>query len=129
MSAAAKALIVDESGKILVLYRSETHPTLAHDIDLPGGVIESHESMELGLAREICEETGLVVDTNAFDLRHSWLTQSGQEQAVYQVTINSADQVKISWEHEAHDWISVEEMIDYPAIDGFIHQVQAWLRA
>ena len=72
MKQAAKALIRDGQGNILVLYRSETHPYLAHDIDLPGGEIESDETPEIGLEREIMEETGIAITLASEDKVHSW---------------------------------------------------------
>lgn len=128
MKHAAKALIRDGQGKILVLYRSETHPHLAHDIDLPGGEIEIDETLEIGLMREIEEETGLTMTVTQANSVCSWQSELGQEQCLYEVIRSEREEVTISWEHEAHDWVSPEEMVNYPAIDGFMHHVQAWLR-
>lgn len=128
MRRAAKALIFDNQGKILVLYRSETHPTLAHDIDLPGGEVEEHETTILGLVREIFEETGLTVDIDDIHLQNSWMARSGQRQELYGVFIEETDDVVISWEHEAYDWISPDEMIDHSAVDDYIVRAQSWLR-
>lgn len=128
MKQAAKALIYDDQGRILVLYRSKTHPHLAHDIDLPGGEIDPGESIEMGLMREILEETGLRMQLEQSQMQHSWRTTWGQKQFLYETVCHGHATITISWEHEAHDWISVEEMIGYPAIDGFMHRVQAWLR-
>ena len=72
MKRAAKALIRDGEGKILVLYRSKTHPHLAHDIDLPGGEIEHLERLERGLSRELVEETGLALKFRRSHRRHVW---------------------------------------------------------
>lgn len=128
MKQAAKALIRDESGNILVLYRSQTHPHLAHDVDLPGGEIEHGESVEAGLMREIFEETGLDIHLEAHHQQHSWRSAWGQRQFLYEVSCVSPE-VRISWEHSSYDWLAPEELVSHSAIDLFMHEVQAWLRA
>jgi ADP-ribose pyrophosphatase YjhB (NUDIX family) len=53
------AVIVDEGRVVLVRRRYEP---LAGRWSLPGGTLELGETLETGVAREIGEETGLVVD-------------------------------------------------------------------
>ena len=129
MKHAAKALIRDGRGRILVLYRSETHPRLAHDIDLPGGELEHDESPESGLAREIIEETGLVVRLTSDDLIHSWRSFFGATHMLYEVSVSTEVAVQISWEHESFVWMLEDEFVNAPAIDEFIHKVQEKLLA
>ena len=129
MKHAAKALIRDGQGRILVLYRSETHPRLAHDIDLPGGELEHDESPESGLAREIIEETGLVVRLASDDLIHSWRSFFGATHMLYEVSVSTEVAMQISWEHESFVWMLEDEFVNAPAIDEFIHKVQEKLLA
>lgn len=129
MKRAAKALIRNDQGEILVLYRSETHPRLAHDIDLPGGEIEHLERLERGIGRELIEETGLSVKFHRKHRRHTWRpARIARRYHLYESAVAGDQPVKISWEHESYVWMSEAEFIDHPAIDGFIHEVQAWLR-
>jgi 8-oxo-dGTP pyrophosphatase MutT (NUDIX family) len=56
------ALIRDEHGRVLILehtYRRD------HPWGLPGGYLQAHEDPTQGLAREVREETGLVVQVDA----------------------------------------------------------------
>lgn len=88
MRQSAKALIRDGDGKILVLYRSATHPHLAHDIDLPGGEIDRGEMAVDGLVREIVEETTLVVELSNDDLVHSWQSSFfGEQQLLFETRV------------------------------------------
>lgn len=128
MKRAAKALIRDDQGKILVLYRSHTHPRLAHDIDLPGGLIEHRESVEAGLTREVVEETGVVLDITRGQLSHVWRPRLGRRRFLYEITHAEELQVKISWEHESYAWMSEDEFVNHPAMDEFMHRAQEWLR-
>lgn len=127
MKHAAKALVRDEQGRILVLYRSETHPHLAHDIDLPGGEIEHGELAEVGLSREIIEETGLNIVATSEDLVHSWRSVFGSTHMLYEVALSDNSPVQISWEHESYTWMSTEEFTNHAAVDEFMHRVQEWL--
>ena len=96
MKQAAKALIRNDQGKILVLYRSETHPHLAHDIDLPGGEIELDETTEIGLEREIIEETGLTISLLPNQQTHSWQSFFGATHMLYEVTFQARWRLKLA---------------------------------
>jgi len=54
------AVIVTDAARIVLVKRR--HEPLARQWSLPGGMLELGETLEAGTAREILEETGLVVD-------------------------------------------------------------------
>jgi 8-oxo-dGTP pyrophosphatase MutT (NUDIX family) len=51
------AVVTDESGRILVIQRRDNG-----EWQIPGGVLELEESIPAGVAREVEEETGLLVE-------------------------------------------------------------------
>jgi ADP-ribose pyrophosphatase YjhB (NUDIX family) len=57
------AVVIDEAGRVLLVKRR--YEPLAGQWSLPGGALEVGETLEAGVAREILEETGLVVDVGA----------------------------------------------------------------
>ena len=59
MRKSAKIIVLDKANNILVLRRSETHPYWPKHYDFPGGIIEKDEAPEVGVERELIEETGL----------------------------------------------------------------------
>jgi ADP-ribose pyrophosphatase YjhB (NUDIX family) len=63
------AVIVDQARRVVLVKRQ--HEPLAGQWSLPGGRLELGESLEAGVAREVREETGLIVDVGpvveAFD--------------------------------------------------------------
>ena len=54
------AVIFGDDGRVVLVKRGQE--PLAGEWSLPGGMLELGETLEAGLAREIREETGLVVD-------------------------------------------------------------------
>lgn len=61
---AAKALVVNSEGKVLILREANTYAegTQTGKYGLPGGRLEQGESYEEGFVREVKEETGLDVE-------------------------------------------------------------------
>ena len=57
------AVIVDAEGRVVLVKRR--HEPLAGQWSLPGGTLDVGETLEAGVAREVMEETGLVVDVGA----------------------------------------------------------------
>ena len=54
------AVILTDDGRVVLVKRS--HEPLAGQWNLPGGGLELGETLEAGTAREVLEETGLIVD-------------------------------------------------------------------
>jgi 8-oxo-dGTP pyrophosphatase MutT (NUDIX family) len=67
----AQALVRDEQGRVLLC-----HPTYKNDWDLPGGVVEMHESPREAAGREVLEELGLRLPVDRLVLA-DWLPPWG----------------------------------------------------
>ena len=110
-----KALIYNADGHILALYRSETHPDFAHHVDFPGGVVESGEGVELGVAREIEEECGFDVHEEQLTIVNSGMSpdKNGDETHYYvaKVVIADTPKVTLSWEHGEYKWLSASDLL------------------
>tara|TARA_S200002703_G_scaffold158036_1_gene167367 strand:+ start:216 stop:614 length:399 start_codon:yes stop_codon:yes gene_type:complete len=61
ISTVAKAVIIDNKDRVLLLKRSNYMDKFAGEWDLPGGHLKDNESLFDGLEREVKEETGLSV--------------------------------------------------------------------
>lgn len=108
---AAKVVVIDADGKALLLWRSNTHPHMPLRADLPGGIIEDDETFELGLSREIKEETGLDVDPDDLSLlytvSHDYFGKP-ISRLLYLVRINTRQpEIMVSWEHDHYKWVSL----------------------
>lgn len=66
ISTVAKAIIVDDSRRVLFLKRSRYTDKYAGEWDLPGGHLKENEGLEAGLKREVREESGLEIENLTF---------------------------------------------------------------
>lgn len=113
----AKALIFNKD-RILVL-RLGVHkqrPEKSHMLDLPGGVTDRGESEREALAREIQEETGILINMGDATLVHADTQLYRDEQKsvtklLYVVRLLRAPVITLSWEHEAYEWRSVDALL------------------
>lgn len=109
-----KALLLDAEGRLLVLRRSGTHPTLAYHHDIPGGVVDPGEEPAAALVREIKEETGLSLKPQecvlAFTGTEDWHNDS-RIRMLYVVRLKQRQpEVTISWEHDQATWMAMAEI-------------------
>lgn len=58
---ATKAVIINDQGKILIIYKSNKDEVNPNDYDIPGGRLEFWEKIEDGIKREVKEELGIEV--------------------------------------------------------------------
>jgi 8-oxo-dGTP diphosphatase len=118
----AKALLLDAAGNVLLLRRSDTHPTLAGRPDLPGGLIEPGEEPGEAVAREIVEETGLQIAVADLELVYAGTEAYKAESRVRLLYIawlgETKPQVTISWEHDQFSWLPASEL---PKIEEEFH--------
>ncbi len=114
MKIVVKALIYDPNNNVLVLKRSGTHPNYAHEVDLPGGEVESSEDVFLALIREIKEETKLLVQKRDIVLGRERISGSQSLHRVYKINVRDIKpQIKTSWEHESYEWIAKDSIISH----------------
>ena len=95
----AKAVLYNDDNKILALV-SKNHDTL----DLPGGHIHEGEGMEVGLKREIKEETELVVKNPT---KLSYVYENRMH--FYKAKMN-LDKIELSSEHEEYKLLDAKEI-------------------
>ncbi|HEU5121757.1 MAG TPA: NUDIX hydrolase [Candidatus Saccharimonadales bacterium] len=126
MTLVAKALIFDADDNILLLRRSGTHPRFPYDIDLPGGEVEENEDAVEAVIREIFEEAGLEVLSKDISLAYEHTTNE-RHHVLFTVHIaQSSPVVVISWEHDAHEWVSRDEIMSREAKDDYMSIVKTY---
>lgn len=113
MQVAAKAIIINGAGQVLVLRESAAHATntRAGYYQLPGGRLEPGEGFAAGLQREVQEETGLTVDAlEPFEVGEWYPVIQGvphQIVAIFMLCSARGDTqaVTLSQEHDAYMWV------------------------
>lgn len=104
MNVVVKVLISDLEGNVLLLRRSATHPTLAFEMDLPGGLVDPGETHDEALLREVMEETGMSLR----DMSHVYerISAYGYLHRLYESQLSAIKpQIDVSWEHDRYEWV------------------------
>ena len=108
----SKALIIDSSGLLLLLYRGATHPNFPGHLDLPGGEVEPGEPYEQATSREILEETGLSIPPT--HLNQAFVEENDNTiHVLFTAELpQNSPAVETSWEHKGYIWISQSDLLD-----------------
>ena len=103
--------IIWKEGQIL-LARRGSHKHLAGKWELPGGKIESGESAENALERELKEELGIVTDTGEFfDFNIHHYSSISIKLLAYDSTYISGE-ISLS-DHDKVEWVEIANLIHY----------------
>jgi 8-oxo-dGTP diphosphatase len=118
----ASGLVVDQSGKVLMVKRADNDTFLPGVYELPGGGTDFNEDPTEGLKREIREETGLEVNVDhpltafSFMMEHEGVEKHTVE-IIYLCQFLGDQQVKLSFEHSDYRWINFDELITLETTD------------
>ena len=130
-TAVAKIVLFNEKGLVLSLQRSATHPTQAHQVDLPGGLVDPGESEHAASVRELKEEAGIEIDPNSCtllytDTRFYEQHDNSVSRLLYFAKLDHTPEVVLSHEHESYEWITIEDLISREKPEGFYRKALAY---
>jgi 8-oxo-dGTP diphosphatase len=138
LKVAAKAVITDKDGKVLLLREASSYEegTNIGRFDVPGGRLNPGESYNEGLLREVKEETGLEVEPLYPIYVGEWKPViKGQPThifAIFTVCRALSGDVKLSEDHDKYIWVSPEELSEYditqPGPD-VVNRYAAWQKS
>ena len=99
----ASVRIVDTSGRVLFIRRSRTAPTRSGQYEHPAGLIEPGETPPQAALREAFEETGIDLPPWRLMLLRVEEGPKGLH-FVYTARVMRDTPVRLSYEHDAHEW-------------------------
>jgi 8-oxo-dGTP diphosphatase len=119
----------DPTGKILLLKRAETADYLPGIWEDMGGRIKQFEEPEEALRREVREETGLEIEIlKPLAVFHDYRGERTAENELLIITYwctARSDQVILSEEHSAFQWIFPAEALELAEHPGVKRDIQA----
>ncbi len=130
---AAKAFVVHQ-GKILILQESGKYQdgTNVGKYDVVGGRVKPGERFDEGLLREIKEETGLDVTIGRPFFVNEWRPvvrdEPWQIVGIFFVCEATTDQVQLSEDHAAYQWIDPADYAQYSLIENLLPAFAEYLR-
>jgi mutator protein MutT len=119
------AIIVDERGRLLLVRRA--NPPAAGQWSLPGGRIEPGETPSQAVAREVREETGLIVDVGRLV---GSVQRPGPDGRVYAIADYECTPVGgvLAAGDDATDarWVDLVELDAMDLTDGLLSTLRQW---
>lgn len=123
LQVAAKAAIVDNKGRVLILREAEsgTNNTKVGLYGLVGGRLEPGESFAEGLKREVFEETGMAVSPKSPLYVGEWrpVIHGIEHQiiAIFMLCEPEGSEVRLSVEHDKYAWVDPEDRKKFPMME------------
>lgn len=118
--------LIEVSGRLLAARRSQTMPDPGL-WEFPGGKLESNESPESCLQREIFEELGITILVGAA-LPEVVETQAQRILRLMPFACQLQSGEPIAYEHAELRWLSPDELLDLAWIPADLTIVRHWLR-
>lgn len=117
------AIIKDN--KLLLLLRGSTAPYNPDKYCLPGGMVDSNESLLDCATRELFEETGVVL--NKEELSELVIKYpSGYKKTIYVHKNDNFNQpINISWEHSKYTWTDSKNLDYNTTIPNFYRTINS----
>ena len=121
------AVVRDENGRLLLIRRG-TDPGHGQ-WSIPGGRVKDGETGEVAVAREVREETGLIVTVGA---AVGTIDRPGRDGATYVITDYVCHLASPSLPTVAGDdvdsaaWVSDDELSSYDIVDGLLDALREW---
>ena len=107
----ARALVEAPDGRVLLVRRA-SWDTLPGLWELPGGKIDRGEKVTRGLARELEEETGLMLaDARRISCR-DMISPRGRKVREHVYAVSAIGTVTLSDEHDAYAWVASPDELE-----------------
>lgn len=121
---AAKAVVINDGGKVLILREAETNPdgTNAGKYHVPGGRLEEGEAFLDGLRREVLEEAGIEIEplhpVHVDEWRPVIHGLPHQIVGIFMLCKAVTDNVRLSEEHDHFAWVDFSDLDQFELLDA-----------
>ncbi len=122
-SMAVKAVILDGSGRCLLLRRSADSRNFPGRWEWPGGKVDPGEDFVSALVRETREETGLEIEITGLAGATTFEMPKVKVVLLSMEARPAGGEVRLSSEHDAWEWVPLKELSHRPqpnAIQSFV---------
>ncbi len=119
-----------ENGRYLLLQRASSKDVGAGGWECVTGRVDQGEAFETALYREVCEEIGVrptiefILGTTRF-YRGPAIPENELLGVAYACTIPAADSIRLSNEHDAHHWLTADELTTFLPAEHWLPPVVA----
>jgi 8-oxo-dGTP diphosphatase len=119
-----RCFILNEKKEILLVKRCATDRKDPEKWEVPGGKLDEGEDLIVSTAREIMEETGLILEqTNPLVFVDSHIIENGRYEGFTAVSLFSINKIKsgevvLSEEHTEYVWASYEDVVGMDITSG-----------
>ena len=125
---AAKVVLRDEHGRMLLLRRSNKCRSFAGYWEWPGGAVEAGEEYAVAAVREAREETGLEVEVTGFAGTFYFEMAVAHVVAICLEARVIGGELRISDEHDDYAWVAPAELGQYRLVDAHGPAIYAYLQ-
>jgi len=127
LGVAGKA-VVHRGNQILLLRRAQASSHDPNLWELPGGKMDSGEVLTEALAREVREETGLVISVGQPIVTWHFIKEPFWVTGVTFISDYVEGEIKLSREHSKAAWVTPEEALALPLSTQMREQIEAYTR-
>ncbi|RMD77468.1 NUDIX hydrolase [Candidatus Dojkabacteria bacterium] len=108
------AVLFDENNRVLLCQRSKTKKIAPGAWHLPGGKVETGESIEMAIIRELKEETNLDVDLilGLTGVSHDYVVGEEKHRTVF-VCVSASGNIILNHENERYAFVAIEEVENF----------------
>lgn len=122
-----------KTGKILLIQRTRKADFAPGIWEPITGRMKQFEELEEALRREVREETGIrdLQIVKPLTVSHFFRGERVAEQEIILILYwaqTGADEVVLSDEHEAYQWVSPQEALSLTAYPGFVEDIEAFIK-
>lgn len=117
LESVAKILLINTKGEVLILTLGKhlKYPEKSYRPDLPGGIVDSGESEQLTVIREVQEECGIDLDGSKVRLAYTKTEHYEKEnksvtKLLYIAHLNDTPAITLSWEHSDYKWVPIGDL-------------------